>query len=300
MQSFMTARSRCFLLISILVAWGLLFSLPSAAQEKKNLETKSLSTVLVEGADSLEKDIAAGKADAEVLQQQIKKAETETQNLGAQIATLKARQASGELQIKQAQEVLDRFSQQDAQVEAQILTLNQQFSQAGTKPPDIWLFDFFGQAYPTNTAMWNQVIGWIHSQGQMATGNINGESDPTNAIPPRLDFVSTNDRNFQLNITAIGAYRAQGFRVLLSLNNNPQNAPDTESCEFMGAAGTVPSYTARQRLSYVTLLAQEQSQYGFSLGYPVFFPICPARVAYDSVADGAVGPMVALMNQYGG
>jgi potassium efflux system protein len=123
MSPFMTRRSRCYLLLTVLVAWCLLFSLPSAAQEKRNPSSKSLLKVLAEGADSLEKDIAAGKADAEVLQQQVKQAEKDMQNLGAQIATLKAGQASGELQIKQAQEVLDGFSQQDGQVTAQIKDL---------------------------------------------------------------------------------------------------------------------------------------------------------------------------------
>jgi potassium efflux system protein len=119
----MTKRSRCLLMISVLVAWCLLLSLPALAQEKKNLEPKSLLAGLVEGADNLEKDIATGKSDAEALQQQVKKAETETQNLGAQIATLKACQAAGELQLKQAQEALDGFSQRQAQVEAQIKEL---------------------------------------------------------------------------------------------------------------------------------------------------------------------------------
>jgi potassium efflux system protein len=119
----MTKRSRCFLMILILAVWCHLLSPPVSAQEKKNLEPKSLSTVLVEGADNLEKDIATGKADAEALHQQVKQVETDTQNLGAQIATLKACQAAGELQTKQAQEALDGFLKRQAQVEAQIKDL---------------------------------------------------------------------------------------------------------------------------------------------------------------------------------
>jgi potassium efflux system protein len=129
MQPFMTKRSSCFLIISVLVAWCLLLSLPSFGQEKKNLEPKSLSTVLAEGAGNLEKDIATGKADAEALQQQTKLAETEAQSLGAQIATLKACQAAGELQLKQAQEALDNLSQRQAQVEAQIKDLQEKREQ---------------------------------------------------------------------------------------------------------------------------------------------------------------------------
>jgi potassium efflux system protein len=131
----MTRRSRYFLIVSVLVALSLLLSLPSLAQKKKNLEPKSFLKVLVEGADSLEKDIAADKADNEALQKQGKQAETEVQDLDGQIATLKACQAAGELQLKQAQEALDGFSQRQAQVEAQIKDLQGKREQLSKQVP---------------------------------------------------------------------------------------------------------------------------------------------------------------------
>jgi hypothetical protein len=132
----------------------------------------------------------------------------------------------------------------------------------------------------------------------MVTGHVDSKSDPSNLLPPRLDFVTTDDNGFQLNFTSIQSYESQGYDVLVGLNNNPQNAPQTESCEFMGADGASPSYTQEQRIAYVTQLAQDQTQYGFVLGYPVFFPLCPAGFSYDAAADGIVPAMVALMNQY--
>lgn len=116
----MTTRKRCLTGIFFLVAWCLLLVMPSMAQEKRSLEPKSLPRILAEGAGSLEKDIAASKAEADAAQQRVKQAEKDLQNLGAQIATLKASQAAGELQIKQAQEALEGFSQQEGQVAAQI------------------------------------------------------------------------------------------------------------------------------------------------------------------------------------
>ena len=96
---------------------------PAPGQEKKEFDLKSLPKVLKDGADSLEKDIPAGKADTEALQQLVKQAEKDLQDLGNQIATLKASQAAGELQVKQAQEALDGFSQRQGQVAAQIKDL---------------------------------------------------------------------------------------------------------------------------------------------------------------------------------
>ncbi len=115
----MNTRSRSFLLIFIILAWSLLVS-QTAAQDKKSLDPKSLPKVLAEGAASLEKDIAAGKAEAEAVQQQVKEADKALQNLRGQIATLKAAQAAGELQLKQAQEALEGFSQREGQANAQI------------------------------------------------------------------------------------------------------------------------------------------------------------------------------------
>uniref|UniRef100_A0A7C3YX45 Mechanosensitive ion channel n=1 Tax=Desulfobacca acetoxidans TaxID=60893 RepID=A0A7C3YX45_9BACT len=116
----MVMRWRRLFLISSAAALGLLFSLTVAAQESKTLAPESLPKVLAEGAKVLEKDIAAGKAEAEALQQQIKQAEGSLQNLGAQIATLKASQGAGELQLKQAQEALETFTRREAAVAAKI------------------------------------------------------------------------------------------------------------------------------------------------------------------------------------
>ena len=119
----MSKRSRCLSVLLLLVFFGLLLIGPGAAQEKKEFDPRSLPKVLKEGADSLEKDIPSGKADAEAVQQMVKQAEVDLQNLGTQIATLKASQAAGELQLKQAQEALDSFSQRQGQVAAQIKDL---------------------------------------------------------------------------------------------------------------------------------------------------------------------------------
>jgi predicted Zn-dependent protease len=54
-------------------------------------------------------------------------------------------------------------------VQTKINTLNQQFIQAGTKPPDVWLFDYLGEVYPQNPAMWDQVIDYALSTAAFAS-----------------------------------------------------------------------------------------------------------------------------------
>jgi small-conductance mechanosensitive channel len=112
----------------LLLAWCLLVA-TAPAQEKQEFDPRSLPKVLKEGADSLEKDIAAGKAGAEALQQLVKQADTDLQNLGTRMAALKASQAAGELQIKQAQEAVDSLAQRASQVEAQIKGIQDQREQ---------------------------------------------------------------------------------------------------------------------------------------------------------------------------
>jgi potassium-dependent mechanosensitive channel len=115
----MSIRRRGSFILPLLVAWCLLGAGAAPAQEKKGFDPRTLPKVLKDGADSLEKDIAAGKTEIEAVQQQMKQAEADLQTLGNQIATLKASQAAGELQLKAAQEALDGFSQRQGQVAAQ-------------------------------------------------------------------------------------------------------------------------------------------------------------------------------------
>ncbi len=113
-------RLFCLILYLFLVAWCLVLASPLGAQENNSPDPEALLKVLVGGAASLERDIATGKTDAEALQQRVKQEEVNLHNLRARIATLKATLAAGELQLKQAQEALESFSERDKQVAAQL------------------------------------------------------------------------------------------------------------------------------------------------------------------------------------
>lgn len=117
-----TRRNPGFLLIcwfTLMVSWCL-GATPPAAQEHKTPAPQSLDKVLAEGAATLEKDIAAVKAEADATQLRLKQAEESLQQLRTQVANLKASQAVGELQLKAAQEALADFSQREERVAGQI------------------------------------------------------------------------------------------------------------------------------------------------------------------------------------
>ncbi|MFW6126838.1 MAG: mechanosensitive ion channel domain-containing protein [Thermodesulfobacteriota bacterium] len=115
-----------FILILFLVAWCLVPAGPSGAREKTGLDAESLLQVLTAGAASLEKGIAEARKDADRVQRQVERAEANLQDLRAQIATLKASQAAGDLQLNQAQEVLRTFSDRQKQVEARLQEVRKQ------------------------------------------------------------------------------------------------------------------------------------------------------------------------------
>ena len=125
---FMNLRNRHFglFLCVFLVAWHFFLAIPLGAQEKSGPAPEDLLKVLREGAASLEKDIAAGRTEAEAVQQQVQQAEERLQNLRAQIATLKASLAAGELQLEPAQEAVKGFSEQEERVESQLTEVRQQ------------------------------------------------------------------------------------------------------------------------------------------------------------------------------
>ncbi|MEJ2070104.1 MAG: hypothetical protein P8X58_06800, partial [Syntrophobacterales bacterium] len=110
----------------VLVAWCLVLAGPVGAQETNSLSSKAMLEVLTTGAVHLEKGIAKARANANQVQREIEQAEASLQNLHARIATLKASQAAGELELNRAQEILDSFSDLQEQVAARLKEVRQQ------------------------------------------------------------------------------------------------------------------------------------------------------------------------------
>jgi potassium efflux system protein len=122
----MNTHHRQFFILLSLVAWCLLLTIPLRAQEKNSLDPEALLKVLTEGAGSLEREIATGKADADAVEQRVKQEEVNLQNLRARIATLKASLAAGQLQLKQTQGALKSFSEREVQIAAQLNEVREQ------------------------------------------------------------------------------------------------------------------------------------------------------------------------------
>jgi hypothetical protein len=156
--------------------------------------------------------------------------------------------------------------------------------------PDIWFFDFLSPETKSNPQVVQAAVQYAHSHKELITGNI----WDSNYVPPGLDFISTDDQNFQFRTQLLESFsqQYQNIPVALHLNNNPQNGPSTESCVFMN------DYSTQQRFEYIKDLAANQTRYHYLFMYPIFFPQCPLT-AYDILNDdNMLQMMLQLMNTY--
>lgn len=156
--------------------------------------------------------------------------------------------------------------------------------------PDIWFFDFLSPEAKNNPQVVQAAIQYAHSHNELITGNI----WDVNYVPVGVDFISTDDQNFQLRTQLMAALSQKypNMPVALHINNNPQNGPSTESCVFIN------DYDTEQRYSYIKELATNQTLDHYSFMYPIFFPQCPLT-DYDILNDDGMFQMIQqLMNTY--
>jgi hypothetical protein len=183
--------------------------------------------------------------------------------------------------------------------------------------PEIWFFDYYQPASDQMDGSRDAVRAAIedaHLHGEYVGGNTWGAS-----IPDGSDFAAMPDMLNQAPDTSmlassllvvkedwIATLRQRSVPVIVHVNNDPQYAPDTESCYFMGQCHAETSddgdtcvhpeydFSRSQRGHYIELRAAQQDQIGFHFMYPVFFPLCPAGVSYDATTDG---DMMATIRQ---
>lgn len=157
--------------------------------------------------------------------------------------------------------------------------------------PDAWFFDFFYDAYTSGYRNpLDQAVDWAHEHRQYIGGNTT-QSDSV----PRSDFAALSpvshagmvaDGELDLKRDDIQRLHARGFAVLMHINNDPQFAPTTESCYFMGESGIARyDWGYDRRARWVGERARDQADWHFRFMYPVFFPECPIWHTYNAPRD---------------
>jgi hypothetical protein len=169
--------------------------------------------------------------------------------------------------------------------------------------PDAWMFDFLSDAQKTHPDWVAAAVGYAHAHGELVGGNVFNDT-----VPPNIDFVAFVDDpladgggfGFDFNVARIQAFKqgAPSTYVVGHLQSNPQNGPTTESCVYSF------DWNESKRAAYLEHWATSQVTDGFSFMYPVFYPLCPGAIAFDSVVDLApdggtlYSDVAALLSKY--
>jgi len=150
--------------------------------------------------------------------------------------------------------------------------------------PDAWMFDFYSDAQKVNPGWIVAAIAYAHAHGQLVGGNVFGQT-----IPPGSDFAAFVDdptnggAGFDFNTNEITALRKSSPATFLvgHLQSNPQNGSTTESCVYSN------QWDEPTRAAYLSHWATSQASANFRFIYPVFYPLCPGAIAFDSTLDPA-------------
>lgn len=141
--------------------------------------------------------------------------------------------------------------------------------------PDAWTFYVAPDSTSVNPEVFEEGISYAHSQGQMV-----GYDGPLSLIPEGVDYIVVRAWDLKVNRSQIERLREkQRVPVIVefptSFGNNPH--PDYDSF--------VEKMTSQERGEVLANLAENQNAWGYRLAYPVFYPVSPAKKAFDATKD---------------
>lgn len=159
--------------------------------------------------------------------------------------------------------------------------------------PDGWWFDYYSAAHRLRPDLIAAANKYAKSKGQTVGGNIGGGGKGESWIVPTdanvVAFVDDSDDSTpfgygideaKLSATKANISATGTDTVLLGhIHCNPQDGPSSEPCVFM------KDWDAPRRAAFIEYWATQQSKLGFTAMWPMFFPLCPGSVAYDSTSD---------------
>ena len=141
--------------------------------------------------------------------------------------------------------------------------------------PDAWTFYVSPETEMIAPEVFQQGISQAHLYGQMV-----GYDGPLSLIPEGVDFIVIRAWDLKVNRRQIDMLRAkQRVPLIVEL-------PTTFGAK---ACPEVVAYVAEmqtsERVALIAQLAENQYSWGYRLAYPVFYPLYPARRAFDATKD---------------
>lgn len=141
--------------------------------------------------------------------------------------------------------------------------------------PDSWTFYVSPETKSISPEVFERGIAEAHAAGQMV-----GYDGPLSLIPEGVDFIVIRAWDFKINRQQIDFLRAkQRVPLIVELPTTFGNRDYAEVISY------VEEMETRDRVALLSQLAENQYSWGYRFAYPVFYPLYPARHAFDATKD---------------
>lgn len=191
--------------------------------------------------------------------------------------------------------------------------------------PDIWFFDFYSQG---DVRIMEQAIAWAHKEKKGKKQLVGGNFWGMTGVPRGSDFLALDDHDgFEAMLDQVHTLRGK-FPLVAHIENNPQNPTTGDDnknygmlwmlqfhpkCEADRSAvltmkdpktgndvnvRCADGWTFGQRKNFLEKQVAHRGE-GYSVMFPLFFPLVPVKKgemrAYDGVADGMAAVIAQKM-----
>jgi hypothetical protein len=141
--------------------------------------------------------------------------------------------------------------------------------------PDAWTFYVSPGTESIAPDVFEAGIAQAHAAGQMV-----GYDGPLSLIPEGVDFLVIRAWDFKVNRKQIDLLRAkQRIPLIVELPTAFGSKATTDVVSY------VQKMESKDRAALITHLAENQSSWGYRLAYPIYYPLYPARHAFDATKD---------------
>ena len=141
--------------------------------------------------------------------------------------------------------------------------------------PDSWTFYVAPETRSISPEVFEHGIAQAHSEGQMV-----GYDGPLSLIPEGVDFIILRAWDFKINRQQLDLLRTkQRIPLIVELSTTFGSKDYPEVVSYVGEMDT------KDRVAIITELAENQSSWGYRFAYPIFYPLYPARYAFDATKD---------------
>jgi hypothetical protein len=141
--------------------------------------------------------------------------------------------------------------------------------------PDAWTFYVAPDDTTVNPDVFVEGIAYAHSQGQMV-----GYDGPLSLIPEGVDYIVVRAWNFQVNRKQLDFLRTkQRVPMVVEVPTTFDNKTPPEAIAY------IREMDSSERSVALTQLAENQNAWGYHFAYPIFYPLYPAKHAFDVTKD---------------